>query len=146
MPAGVKFKPKDCKVKAKAGDTVSVHYKVCEWGPLAGSGPGACATALAQPPRAGALHPPPGRCDTPSLLLQGMLTDGTVFDESYKRGEPITFKLGAGNVIKGEGQQQRVHTAAASCGSARGARPAAACTRARHALTSLMDRALAPRL
>ena len=31
----------------------------------------------------------------------GMLTDGTEFDNSYKRGEPIEFTLGAGMVIKG---------------------------------------------
>jgi FKBP-type peptidyl-prolyl cis-trans isomerase len=32
---------------------------------------------------------------------RGMLTDGTVFDESYKRGEPFDFVLGQGSVIKG---------------------------------------------
>lgn len=31
----------------------------------------------------------------------GKLTDGTVFDASYNRGEPIEFILGAGQVIKG---------------------------------------------
>lgn len=30
-----------------------------------------------------------------------MLTDGTVFDSSYNRGRPITFKLGTGRVIQG---------------------------------------------
>ncbi len=33
--------------------------------------------------------------------LQGALTDGTVFDSSYKRGDPISFTLGKGQVIKG---------------------------------------------
>ena len=30
-----------------------------------------------------------------------MLTDGTVFDSSHKRGQPISFPLGVGKVIKG---------------------------------------------
>jgi FKBP-type peptidyl-prolyl cis-trans isomerase len=32
---------------------------------------------------------------------RGMLTNGTVFDESYKRGQPFDFTLGGGQVIKG---------------------------------------------
>jgi peptidylprolyl isomerase len=32
---------------------------------------------------------------------RGTLLDGTVFDESYKRGEPIRFPIGRGRVIKG---------------------------------------------
>lgn len=31
----------------------------------------------------------------------GKLLDGTVFDSSHKRGEPIEFQLGVGRVIKG---------------------------------------------
>jgi FKBP-type peptidyl-prolyl cis-trans isomerase len=31
----------------------------------------------------------------------GKLEDGTVFDSSVKRGEPIEFTLGVGQVIKG---------------------------------------------
>jgi FK506-binding protein 2 len=31
----------------------------------------------------------------------GRLTDGTVFDSSYERGEPIPLQLGAGRVIAG---------------------------------------------
>ena len=36
-----------------------------------------------------------------SVHYQGRLTDGTVFDDSNKRGEPISFTLGSGQVIPG---------------------------------------------
>ena len=36
-----------------------------------------------------------------SVHYQGRLEDGTIFDDSHKRGEPITFTLGKGQVIKG---------------------------------------------
>jgi peptidyl-prolyl cis-trans isomerase A (cyclophilin A) len=36
-----------------------------------------------------------------SVHYTGMLTNGTVFDSSHKRGQPITFTLGIGKVIKG---------------------------------------------
>jgi cyclophilin family peptidyl-prolyl cis-trans isomerase len=38
---------------------------------------------------------------TVSVHYKGQLADGTVFDSSYKRNEPIDFELGAGQVISG---------------------------------------------
>jgi len=39
--------------------------------------------------------------DKLTMHYRGTLLDGTVFDESYKRGEPFSFVLGAGMVIRG---------------------------------------------
>ncbi|PYH49087.1 peptidylprolyl isomerase family protein FPR2 [Aspergillus saccharolyticus JOP 1030-1] len=40
--------------------------------------------------------------DTVHMHYRGTLaSDGSEFDASYKRGQPLTFKLGAGRVIKG---------------------------------------------
>ncbi|KAL7195955.1 hypothetical protein ACSBR1_036061 [Camellia fascicularis] len=33
--------------------------------------------------------------------IEGKLTDGSVFDSSFERGDPIEFELGSGQVIKG---------------------------------------------
>ena len=39
--------------------------------------------------------------DTVSVDYRGFLQDGTVFDESYKRGQQFSFTVGGGQVIKG---------------------------------------------
>ncbi|MGV6831503.1 MAG: FKBP-type peptidyl-prolyl cis-trans isomerase, partial [bacterium] len=38
---------------------------------------------------------------TVSVHYKGQLPDGTVFDSSYKRNQPIDFPLGMGQVIPG---------------------------------------------
>jgi len=43
--------------------------------------------------------PSPTAADTVEVHYEGTLVDGTIFDSSYKRGEPISFPLGG--VIKG---------------------------------------------
>jgi len=43
----------------------------------------------------------PEKGQTVSVHYKGMLPDGVVFDESYKRGNPIEFPVGMGNVIPG---------------------------------------------
>ncbi|XP_077212298.1 peptidyl-prolyl cis-trans isomerase FKBP15-1-like [Tasmannia lanceolata] len=39
--------------------------------------------------------------DKIEVHYRGKLTDGTVFDSSFERGDPIEFELGSGQVIKG---------------------------------------------
>ena len=43
----------------------------------------------------------PNQGQNVSVHYKGSLLDGTVFDSSYKRNEPIDFSLGVGQVIKG---------------------------------------------
>ena len=43
----------------------------------------------------------PAQKDVVKVHYKGSLTSGSVFDNSFKRGEPIAFPLGVGKVIKG---------------------------------------------
>ncbi|PKP25162.1 MAG: peptidylprolyl isomerase [Bacteroidetes bacterium HGW-Bacteroidetes-2] len=43
----------------------------------------------------------PLKGDVVSVHYEGMFTDGSVFDSSIKRGNPIDFPIGKGNVIEG---------------------------------------------
>jgi peptidylprolyl isomerase len=45
--------------------------------------------------------PKPNNGQTVSVHYKGSLADGTVFDSSYKRKQPIEFPVGAGHVIEG---------------------------------------------
>lgn len=45
--------------------------------------------------------PRPDKGDRVAVHYQGSLLDGTIFDSSFKRGEPIEFLLGEGQVIPG---------------------------------------------
>ena len=43
----------------------------------------------------------PLKAKTVAVHYSGKLTNGNEFDNSYRRGEPIEFKLGVGQVIPG---------------------------------------------
>lgn len=39
--------------------------------------------------------------DTVTIHYKGAFTDGKIFDDSYQKNSPITFQVGAGQIIKG---------------------------------------------
>ncbi|CAL5427127.1 unnamed protein product [Camellia sinensis] len=78
LQIGVKYKPKTCDIQAHKGDRVKVHYRNDD-------------------------HIRKYYLQQSSDLKfqRGKLTDGSVFDSSFERGDPIEFELGSGQVIKG---------------------------------------------
>jgi FKBP-type peptidyl-prolyl cis-trans isomerase len=75
--------PQDTAVWVLKGKPVRTASGLKYWDARVGDG------ALAEPGKAVRVH------------YVGRLEDGTVFDQSYQRGEPIAFRLGGGQVIKG---------------------------------------------
>jgi FKBP-type peptidyl-prolyl cis-trans isomerase FkpA len=64
-----------------------------------GKGPGAPGLSIVEVKPGEGVTATKGK--TVSVHYTGRLTDGTKFDSSYDRGQPIDFPLGAGVVIKG---------------------------------------------
>ncbi|KAG8387252.1 hypothetical protein BUALT_Bualt02G0002100 [Buddleja alternifolia] len=97
LQIGVKYKPKACEVKAHKGDSIKVHYRIriSMLNPLASV---SWEEKKLTDCNANPLGNSFSNCITVPL---GKLTDGTVFDSSFERGDPIEFELGSGQVIKG---------------------------------------------
>ena len=96
---------------AAAATAVAIPSKPTE-PPAATGGPTSAApaaqgNAMTTPSGLQYLELTPGTGDAPkagdivSVHYTGTLTDGTVFDTSIQRGEPIKFELGSGQVIPG---------------------------------------------
>ncbi len=82
-PAAPAVAPQDTAVWEVVGRAIDTKSGLRYWDVLTGAG------AEAKPGMSVAVH------------YVGRLEDGTIFDQSYGRGEPIVFRLGAGQVIKG---------------------------------------------
>lgn len=89
-------RPKKCSHKAESGDVISVHYKVIRYSTLVQSEDSWACLLIA-----GMQWRWTPCCKVVGWIGQGELTDGTEFDNSFERGEPISFKLGSGMVIPG---------------------------------------------
>jgi FKBP-type peptidyl-prolyl cis-trans isomerase len=74
VAAGAAFMAKNAKEPGVVTTPSGLQYKIVHEGP------------------AGGVHPKP--VDEVKVNYEGTLLDGTVFDSSYKRGQPVIFTLG----------------------------------------------------
>ena len=83
-----------CERKTQRGDKIDVHYK----GTLESDG---TVTALQPQLRPDHTIPYQLRDEIYSLMVANKHVLGSEFDASYKRGQPLSFTVGKGQVIKG---------------------------------------------